>query len=228
MDLLIPSAPTNTPPVLAALASRTVNAGSNLVLTATVTDTNVPAPALTFSLLSGPTNAALAQVNNTNASLSWRPLVTQSGTTNAFALKVADNYTPSLSATQKFTVTVNPLTPPAAAVALTNGQLGFQINGQTGPDYAVEASSNLLNWNTVFLTNSPAMPFQWATTNLMGLPAQFYRIQAGPRYRIPLPHENCRVGMTVFRHTPPGLRVRARPGCPAESKQGRLRHWVRG
>jgi len=184
LDLLIPSAPTNTPPVLAALAGRTVNVGSNLVITATVTDTNVPAPTLTFSLLSGPTNAALAQINNTNASLSWRPLVTQSGTTNAFALKVADNYTPSLGATQKFTVTVNPLLPTAAtAVTWTNGRLGFQISGQTGPDYAVEASSNLLNWNTVFLTNSPAMPFQWATTNLLAAPAQFYRIQAGP----PLP-----------------------------------------
>ena len=79
---------------------------------------------------------------------------------------------------------VNPLTQPAAAsVVLKNGKLGFQVSGQTGPDYAVQVSSNLFDWSTLFTTNSPAMPFSWADTNTATLPAQFYRIQVGP----PLP-----------------------------------------
>jgi hypothetical protein len=97
---------------------------------------------------------------------------------------VADNGTPSLSATQSFTVTVNPLTQPtAASIVLNNGQMEFQVSGQAGPDYAVQVSSNLFDWNTLFITNSPAMPFSWTDTNQATLPAQFYRIKVGP----PLP-----------------------------------------
>jgi len=33
------------------------------------------------------------------------------------------------------------------------------------PDDAVQASKNLLDWNTLFITNSPMMPFSWTDTN---------------------------------------------------------------
>jgi hypothetical protein len=33
------------------------------------------------------------------------------------------------------------------------------VNGMAGLDYAVQTSTNLLDWNPVFTTNSPAMPF---------------------------------------------------------------------
>jgi hypothetical protein len=89
-----------------------------------------------------------------------------------------------MSATQSFTVTVNPLTQPTtASLALNNGLFGFQVSGQAGPDYAVQVSSNLFDWNTLLITNSPLMPFQWTDTNPATLPAQFYRIKVGP----PLP-----------------------------------------
>ena len=47
VNLLIP---TNTPPVLAAIANQTVDPGQTLTLTASATDTNLPTPALTFNL----------------------------------------------------------------------------------------------------------------------------------------------------------------------------------
>jgi hypothetical protein len=57
-------------------------------------------------------------------------------------------------------------------------------NGITGPDYAVQASSNLINWNTLFITNAAQVnSFQWTDTNAASAPAQFYRIKVGP----PLP-----------------------------------------
>jgi hypothetical protein len=173
--------PSNTPPVLAPIGNRTVNVGSNVVFTASVTDTDQPPQTLTFNLLAGAGNATL---NTNSGAFAWRPAVTNANTTNAFTLKVADNGSPILSATQSFTVTVNPLTQPtAASIALNNGRFGFQISGQAGPDYAVQVSSNLSGWNTLFITNSPAMPFSWTDTNAATLPAQFYRIKAGP----PLP-----------------------------------------
>jgi hypothetical protein len=177
VNLLIPPAPINTPPVLASIGNQTVNVGQTVAFTASVTDTDQPPQTLTFNLLTGPGNAAL---NTNSGAFSWRPLVTQTGTTNAFTLKVADNGSPSLSATQSFTVTVNPLAQPGlSSIGLSNGLIGFQVSGDIGPDYAVQGSTNLADWITLFVINSPAMPFFWTDTNTATLPAQFYRIKAG-------------------------------------------------
>jgi hypothetical protein len=171
----------NTPPVLVPLSNWTVNVGQTVAFTASATDTDQPPQTLTFNLLSGPGSATL---NTNTGAFSWRPFVTDASTVNPISLKVADSGSPSMSATQSFTVTVNPLTQPTtASLALNNGLFGFQVSGQAGPDYAVQVSSNLFDWNTLLITNSPLMPFQWTDTNPATLPAQFYRIKVGP----PLP-----------------------------------------
>jgi hypothetical protein len=146
----------------------------------------LPAATLTFSLLSAPASATLNQINNTNAAFSWRPQVTDASTINPVTLKVTDNGSPSLSATQSFTITVNPLAlPTVPSVGWNNGQFTLLVtNSIVGPDYAVQASSNLVNWSTLFITNSPPTnSFQWTDTNALTLPVQFYRIKIGP----PLP-----------------------------------------
>jgi hypothetical protein len=82
------------------------------------------------------------------------------------------------------TLTVNPATQPNVASATVNGgQFSLVIGGDTGPDYAVQASTNLVDWQTIFTTNSPAMPFLSTDPNTGSFPVRFYRIIAGP----PLP-----------------------------------------
>jgi hypothetical protein len=172
--------PTNTAPTLDPIPNQTVNVGQTVALTANATDTNTPPQTLTFALLSGPTNTTL---NTNNGAFWFRPLVTQADSTNSFTLKVSDNGTPSLSATQSFAVMVNPLSTPAiGGVSSVGGQFSFRISGQGGPDYAVEASTNLTQWTNVFITNSPALPLVWVDTNSAG-PQRFYRVKVGP----PLP-----------------------------------------
>jgi hypothetical protein len=81
---------------------------------------------------------------------------------------------------------VNPLAlPKVPSVSWNNGQFTlFVTDSIVGPDYAVEASSNLVDWSTLFITDSPPMAsFQWTDTNALTLPMQFYRIKIGP----PLP-----------------------------------------
>ena len=144
----------NTALTLTPISNQTVNVGQTVAFTAIATDTNSPQPSLNFSLLYGPASATLAQANNTNANFNWRPAVTNANSTNAVAMMVAVSGSPNLSATQSFNITVNPLTlPSVSSVSINNGQLGFQISGQTGPDYAVQVSSNLFNWSTLFITN---------------------------------------------------------------------------
>jgi hypothetical protein len=172
--------PVNTPPTLSPIANQTLNVGQMVAFTASATDTDSPAQTLTFSLLAGATNATL---NTNSGAFSFRPLVTQANSTISFTVTVSDNGTPPLSATQSFTVTVNPLAQAGISnISFAGGQFSFSVSGQSGPDYAMETSTNLTQWSNAFITNSPVLPFNWmdAATNS---PLRFYRVKLGP----PLP-----------------------------------------
>jgi hypothetical protein len=174
------TAPTNTPPTLDPISDQTVNVGQTVAFTANATDTNQPPQTLTFALLVGAANATL---NTNNGAFSFRPLVTQANSSNNFTLQVSDNGTPSLSVTQSFSVIVNPLSEPTVSnVSVAGGQFSLSVSGQSGPDYAIETSTNLTDWSNAFITNSPSLPFVWTDTN-SAAPQRFYRVKLGP----PLP-----------------------------------------
>ncbi|HXP60460.1 MAG TPA: hypothetical protein VN829_08215, partial [Dongiaceae bacterium] len=165
-------------PSLAPISNRTVNAGITVVVTNSATDPDLPYQTLAFSLLNAPTNAA---VNSTNGLFTWRPAAAQAGTTNSLSVIVTDNGTPSLSATQAFSVVVNKLSAPVLAqTTTTNGLLAVHVSGDFGLDYSVQASTNLVNWATVLATNQPALPFVWTDTNTAAFPTRFYRVRLSP------------------------------------------------
>ncbi len=175
--------PINTPPVFIAPIPNTnfaINVGVSLLVTNIAVDSDTPPQTLTYSLLGAPTNSSIVASNGV---FSWRPLVSQNNTSNQVTVVVSDNGMPSMSATQSFSVTVNPLTQPQISSPQWNGsQFSLTINGQSGPDYAVQLSTNLINWQTVFTTNSPAMPFSWTDPNSGTYPAGFYRVVVGPPF----------------------------------------------
>ncbi len=173
----------NTPPMLAPIANRTINVGFSLVVTNTATDTNQPAQTLSFSLLSAPNNATLTPLSDgTNALFVWRPLVSQAGTTNVITVQVTDSGSPSLSVTNSFKVTVNPLIPPAvSSISVTGGQVSLVATGTLGPDYTLWASTNLASWQALLTSNSPGIiPVTLVDTNFNSHPVRFYRVQLGP------------------------------------------------
>ena len=126
----------NETPVFTPVVDQTIHAGVTLVITNAVTDPDVPPLTLTFSLLSGPTNATLTtDGSGTNGVFVWRAPVGQAGTTNPVSVQVADNGTPNLSATNNFNVIVNPLNPAGAGFghALQRaGQFGCQRGSRAG------------------------------------------------------------------------------------------------
>src|SRR5207245_199030 len=91
----------NSAPVLTVPANQTINELSALVLTNTATDTDLPSNTLTFELVSGPSGVA---VNPTTGVLSWTPTEAQGPSTNTITVKVTDNGSPALSATNSYTV----------------------------------------------------------------------------------------------------------------------------
>jgi len=122
-----------------------------------------------------------ASLNSSNGLFAWRPPVASAITKNLVTVKVADNGTPSLSATQSFLVIVNPVVRPnLTALTHTSGSFSFQVNGQIGPDYTIQTSTNLVDWIDAFTTNSPPLPFGWTDPNSVAAPAKFYRLVLSP------------------------------------------------
>jgi len=169
----------NAPPVFTSTASnRVINPGQTLVITNTANDPNQPAQTLTYSMPIAPTNATL---NSSNGLFTWRPLIAQANSTNLVRFVVTDNGTPSLGETQTFSVTVRPVTlPVASSVTMTSGQFQMLVAGVVGPDYTVQASTNLINWTSLFTTNPAALPFLWTDINAAGFNRRFYRTLLGP------------------------------------------------
>jgi hypothetical protein len=146
---------------------------------------DVTAPGFTpwyVATQAGPGKSSATQ-SFTNFVYSFDPDTGLPISSNPFTLVVTDNGTPNLSATQSFNVMVNPLILPGiVSPQVSNGQIALTVSGSVGPDYAVQVSSNLLNWDTLLITNPTVMPFSWST-NAGSLPAGYYRIKVGP----PLP-----------------------------------------
>src|SRR5439155_454572 len=94
----------NSAPTLTAPGNQTINELSTLVLTNNASDTDLPANTLTFALVSGPSRVA---INPATVSLHYALPIAQGPSTNTITVKVTDNGTPALSATNSFTVVVS-------------------------------------------------------------------------------------------------------------------------
>jgi hypothetical protein len=171
------AAVSNAAPELKPVADQTINAGQTLVITNTTLMPLAPSQTLTFSLMSGPPNSTVGAASGV---FSWRPSVNQAGTTNVITVKAANNSTPSQGATNSFVVFVNPLSKPVLSSLLVQpGQVRLLIAGPSGPDYTLATSTNLMDWQVLIITNSPALPMTLEDTNV-GRTTSFYRIQIGP------------------------------------------------
>jgi hypothetical protein len=142
--------------------------------------TNPPTEPLTFTftLLNGPANSFL---NSSNGLFTWRPLVSQANTTNLVVVKVTDNSAPPQSATNSFMVGVNPLTPATiSSFTVSGGQPILTVDGTQGPDYTILSSTNLVDWQSLFTTNSPTVPVVIALPVSATNHAEFFRVEMTP------------------------------------------------
>ena len=65
-------------------------------------------------------------------------------------------------------------------LSLAAGHFTLEINGNVGPSYILQASSNCTNW-TALSTNTPSvMPFTLVDTNAGSFTRRFYRALLGP------------------------------------------------
>ena len=161
---------TNHPPVLTAVSDKSVNEQQTLVFTNSATDPD--GNTLTFSLDPGaPTNAT---INSITGVFSWTPTEAQGPSTNSITVRVTDNGSPALSATNTFTVVVNevnaaPVLTAISPITVVEGALVVVTNTATDSDIPA-------NGLTYSLTNAPANAsinsssgvFSWQTTEVDG------------------------------------------------------------
>jgi len=92
----------NTAPLLQAIADKVVTEGYLLTFNNAATDTDLPANSLSYALLAAPSGAGV----DSNGVFSWTPDESQGPGTNMISMIATDDGTPSLSATQTFSVVV--------------------------------------------------------------------------------------------------------------------------
>ena len=115
----------------------------------------------------------------TNAVLTLTNLQTTNG--GAYSVVVA-NSAGSVTSTNAF-LTVSPPAsgrPQLSNLFFNNCVFNLTVNGDSGPDYIVQASTNLADWTSVFTNHAPTPPFIWSDPVAGNFPRRFYRIQTGP------------------------------------------------
>ena len=166
-------------PVLAAVADRTIHAGTTLVITNTATDNDHPANLVTYSLEPGA--PAAASINAASGVFSWTPDDAEAGATNRVTIRATDDGMPPLSDTGTFSVTVvgRPL---ILGISLSNNLPTLGWSAISGQSYRLQYAPLPVNlvWSDVAgdltatgSTVSKTDPAP-ATTN------RFYRVRVLP------------------------------------------------
>ena len=134
----------NQPPVIATIGNRSVDEGHELTFAVSATDPDEPGNALTFSLAPGaPAGASITG----NGVFSWK--ATSGPAVHTVTVRVTDDGSPALSATETFRITVNNVAPAVNAGAdqsTTEGAL-FSLNPWAFTDIGgLEPRTATIHW----------------------------------------------------------------------------------
>jgi hypothetical protein len=137
-------------PSLPVQPNQSITEPVTLSVTNTATDTDIPALALSYTLLA-PTPSGV--VISTNGIITWTPTGGQAPSTNTIVTVVTDNGTPNLTATNSFTVTV---LPPASAptiqlITVSNSEVVLTWSSAAGRSYRQQYNDSIgsTNWITI-------------------------------------------------------------------------------
>ncbi|HJQ80575.1 MAG TPA: SpoIID/LytB domain-containing protein, partial [Lacipirellulaceae bacterium] len=164
--------PTNTAPAFTPVADLTLHAGMALRMTNTASDADFPPNTLTFSL---PTAPPAAAIHPSTGYLLWTMTATNVGTTNFFTVRVTDNGSPALSATNSFRVRIIP-PPQVSAASVPANSVRLTWTSAPRSRYRVEYANNLSSPSWLPLGN--IITGTASTTSFTDALAQqrFYRI----------------------------------------------------
>lgn len=134
--------PANTPPVIAAISNQTVFAGHSLDFTISASDADQPPQSLSFSLVPGaPPEAGISS----GGQFHWTPA--QGASTNLISVRVTDDGSSPLSATNTFTLVVAPEPQPlsiSSIVVAAKPLVTLTWDAEVGAVYRLQQNTNLV------------------------------------------------------------------------------------
>jgi Immunoglobulin domain/Immunoglobulin I-set domain len=154
-------------------ANQTVNPGAHAIFSVTATGT---AP-LHYQWLTGQTTFANA-TNITGANgASYTILSAQPAQSGNYWAVVTNAYGSAISPVQILTVTPpTPTTPKFAGINFTStGQIQLQLSGKIGSSYAIDISSNLIDWVQLTTLTNTTGTAQFTDTSATNHPQGYYR-----------------------------------------------------
>jgi len=163
----------NSAPVLQPVGDQTVHFGNLLSVQAVASDADLPANTLTFSLDLAPTNLT---INTTNGSILWTPSQAEVGS-HPVTIRVTDNGSPSLSATNTFQLTVVGEGSSLDIQRRPSGEMQLTIIGDTGHSYELQKSIDLQIWDKLFEFQLSTSPFPYLDLGAETNSIRFYRLK---------------------------------------------------
>ena len=133
----------NTAPVMSAIDNQTAAPGKLVSIELKATDSDIPANQLSYSIVQGPSGGVI----NSNR-FEWTPLEGLGSRTESVTIRVNDDGTPSLSATQSFTIQVGAEAPVITLIAPVTGITSderFELRGRVTDNVGVNRAWWL--WN---------------------------------------------------------------------------------
>lgn len=166
----------NHAPVVTPVGERTAVESNLLSFTVTATDADSPTQKLAFSLEAGA--PAGASVNSSNGLFTWTPPLGYTPQTNLISVRVTDDGTPALSATNSFNVIVLRLPRFLSLSRPTNGVVTLFWQSHPGKTYRLAYKDSLVTgaW-TDFASDTVATNYAASATNAVGTTGQrYYRL----------------------------------------------------
>ena len=169
----------NSPPQIAPIPNQTAAKGSLLTIPVSASDSDFPANLLSFSLDTPPAGATIDAATGV---LTFIPGDALAGTTNTITVKVSDNGSPSLSATQSFRITVSggvtPAAPKIGSITVDSRGVTIVASSTPGKSYALEFSASV---ETTIWTRQTAVTAAGSSVTLIdatatGTSRRFYRV----------------------------------------------------
>jgi pectate lyase len=150
--------------------------------------TVAPSNSVTFTVAaSGSGNLFYQWYFNTNTPISDATNATlilnnvQSTNTGKYSVIVSNSVSavPSAYATLTVSSTIAHSSPSISSVLFSNGMFRLTIAGDSGVDYIVQVSTNLLMWDNIYTNHSPTPPFNWSDPDAGNFARRFYRVLLG-------------------------------------------------
>jgi len=170
---------TNSPPVLAPIADRTIHSGTTLTVAASASDPDIPANVLVFSLDPGATDGA--GLDPATGVFTFTTSDADAGTTNSFTIRVTDDGIPALSDAKTFAVAVVSR-PIIESITVSNDVVTVAWSAIAGQTYRLQYADNMeeTNWSDVTPDVTAQGPTVTQTDAISPVGRRFYRVALAP------------------------------------------------